>query len=217
MPWYALYTKPRHEKKVYSLLKDKKYDLFLPLISRMRQWKDRKKKVELPLFTSYLFVNFDYKYRFDVLETEGVVKIVNFCGTPAEVPEWQINSLRNMLNFPETLRLEQDINKAVDSLLKIKNRINKIIYGLKITVYDGDNQKGFPGNPLPKELIAKVIFEEKKNDQLNHYPVVDMPVHFSFDTFSLASGSVFVSITGLQANPCTGPVGVSLDQVIAFQ
>ena len=106
MPWYALYTKPRHEKKVDSLLSDKDIESYLPIVKRRQQWKDRKKTVEMPLFSSYIFANFEYKYRFDVLETDGVVKIVNFNGVPAVVPGWQIDSLRQMLEFPETVQLE---------------------------------------------------------------------------------------------------------------
>jgi transcription antitermination factor NusG len=106
LSWYAIYTKPRHEKKVHVLLTEKDIETFLPLITRKRQWKDRKKNVEMPLFSSYLFVNFEYKYRFDVLETDGVVKIINFNGVPAVVPEWQIESLRQMLTFPKTVQLE---------------------------------------------------------------------------------------------------------------
>ena len=77
MPWYALYTRPRHEKTVYERLSEKEFDTYLPLVKRVSQWKDRKKKIEEPLFKSYLFCNFEYKYRFDVLETNGIVKIIN--------------------------------------------------------------------------------------------------------------------------------------------
>jgi transcription antitermination factor NusG len=109
MPWYALYTKPRHEKKVNQLLLEKNQEVYLPVIARISQWKDRKKKVDEPLFKSYIFSNFKYKYRFDVLQTDGVVKIVNFHGEPAVVPDWQIESLKKMLEFPQTLRLENFI------------------------------------------------------------------------------------------------------------
>ena len=93
MPWYAIYTRPRHEKTVNGKLLEKEFDTYLPLVKRVSQWKDRKKKIEEPLFKSYLFVYFEYKYRFDVLETNGVVKIINFNGKPAVVPDWQIDSL----------------------------------------------------------------------------------------------------------------------------
>ena len=112
MPWYALYTKPRHEKTVEIQLRDKKFEVFLPMITRVRQWKDRKKKVDIPLFSSYLFVNLDYKYRFDVLQTDGVVKIVTFNGTASVVPDWQIESLRTMLTHPQTLELERYVKQG---------------------------------------------------------------------------------------------------------
>jgi transcription elongation factor/antiterminator RfaH len=123
MTWYALYTKPRHEKKVNISLVEKDYETFLPLITRIRQWKDRKKKVEIPMFSSYLFINFDYKNRFNVLETDGVVKIVNFHGVPASVPDWQIDSLRKMLEFPARICLEKyikpgEIVEIVDGVMK---------------------------------------------------------------------------------------------------
>ncbi len=106
MPWYAIYTRPRHEKTVNEKLLEKDYEAFLPLVKRVSQWKDRKKKVEEPLFKSYMFVNFEYKYRFDVLETNGVVKIINFNGNPAVVPDWQIESLKKMLESPEPVQVE---------------------------------------------------------------------------------------------------------------
>ncbi|MBN2425502.1 MAG: UpxY family transcription antiterminator [Calditrichaceae bacterium] len=105
--WYAVYTKPRHEKKAEELLKNKGIETFLPLVKRVRQWKDRKKKVELPLFNGYLFVHIDYKYRFDILGTHGIVKIINFKGIPAVVPDWQIQSLKQMLEHPELVQLEE--------------------------------------------------------------------------------------------------------------
>ena len=104
--WYAIYTKPRHEKKVNDRLLEKKMEVFLPLITQVKQWKDRKKKVEEPLFKSYIFARFDYKFRHRILETDGVVKIVNFFGEPAVVPDWQIDALRSVIRIPEKIRLE---------------------------------------------------------------------------------------------------------------
>ncbi|MBD3225537.1 MAG: UpxY family transcription antiterminator [Caldithrix sp.] len=104
--WYAIYTRPKHENKVYDQLVEKDIEAFLPLVPRIRIWKDRKKKLMMPMFTSYLFAYFDYKNRFDVLHCKGVVKIVNFRGKPAVVPEWQISSLKRMLEFPDQIVVE---------------------------------------------------------------------------------------------------------------
>jgi transcription antitermination factor NusG len=106
MPWYALYTRPRHEKKVYSFLIEKDFIAFLPLRERVKQWKDRKMKIEVPLFSSYVFSDFNYRNRFEILETQGIIKIIHFHGKPAVIPDWQIDSLKKMLESPATLRLE---------------------------------------------------------------------------------------------------------------
>ncbi len=82
--WYAIYTNPRAEKKTAEKLSEKGIEVYLPLQSTIKQWSDRKKKVEEPLFKSYLFVcvNFEAE-RLSVLETQGVVKFVRIGG---EVP-----------------------------------------------------------------------------------------------------------------------------------
>lgn len=95
--WYAVYTKARHEKKVHNRLIEKGIESFLPLVKTLRQWKDRKKWVELPLFNNYLFVNIDIKERIKVLETDGVVRIVSSGGKPIAIPDWQIDSLKKIL------------------------------------------------------------------------------------------------------------------------
>ena len=117
--WYALYTRPRHEKKVAEFLNEKKQEVFLPLIKTMRQLKDRKREVELPLFASYIFSKFEYKERFSILETHGIIKIVNFKGIPATVPDWQIESLKAILENPESLRLENYFKQG--DLVEVKN------------------------------------------------------------------------------------------------
>ncbi len=106
MPWYALYTRPRHEKKVYEALIEKGIEAFLPLIKTLRQWKDRRKWVEMPLFNSYVFVNMEYRDRFTALQTKGVVRLVAFGGVPATIPDWQIQQLKRLIEHPETLRTE---------------------------------------------------------------------------------------------------------------
>lgn len=75
--WYAVYTNPRAEKKTYKALSDIGVETYLPLQTTLKQWSDRKKKVEEPLFKSYLFVNINYEKEFlTVLQTKGVVKFV---------------------------------------------------------------------------------------------------------------------------------------------
>ncbi|MBA7536674.1 Transcription antitermination protein RfaH [subsurface metagenome] len=92
--WYAVYTKPRSEKQVYKRLSDTGIDSFLPLQKTLRQWSDRKKMVEILLFTSYVFVHIDTLDHEKVLKTNGVVKYVSFEGKAAAIPQDQIDNLK---------------------------------------------------------------------------------------------------------------------------
>ena len=76
--WYAVYTRPRFEKQVVKALLDQGIEGYLPLIKTMRQWSDRKKMVEVPLFSSYVFVHINRSAYDQVLQTQGVVKYISF-------------------------------------------------------------------------------------------------------------------------------------------
>lgn len=107
MSWYALYTRPRHEKKVHDQLLEKGVESFLPLQKEKRYWKDRRKVVEMPLFNGYVFVNIHLKDRFDALQTHGVVRLVGFGGEPVSIPDWQIEQLQRVLAGTESLQPEE--------------------------------------------------------------------------------------------------------------
>jgi len=95
--WLAVYTKPRHEKVADQNLQEKGIESYLPLVKRTRLWKDRKKKVWMPLFKSYLFVRIPLKETLYVLQTYGVHHIVRFNGAYGIVPEHQIEAIRQIL------------------------------------------------------------------------------------------------------------------------
>ena len=96
--WYALYTRPRVEKRVASILEEKEIRAFLPTRSVIRQWSDRKKIVEEPLFPSYVFVFADLAERYRSLQSKGVVRMVQFNGKPAQIPEEQIETIYRILD-----------------------------------------------------------------------------------------------------------------------
>jgi len=132
--WYALYTRPRHEKKAYELLVEKGAEVFLPLVKEHKIYGQRKKLVEKPLFSSYLFCRFEHKYRIPILETHGIIKIVNFNGVPAVIPDWQIESLKILLQNPHPFRLENylrpgDLVEVTDGPFKGMKGMVKIIKG----------------------------------------------------------------------------------------
>ena len=88
--WFALYTKPRWEKKVNQLLIDKGVECYCPLNKVKRKWSDRTKTLEEPLFKSYVFVKVTEEERTKVRLTNGVVNFVYWNGKPAIVREKEI-------------------------------------------------------------------------------------------------------------------------------
>ena len=98
LPWYALYVHSRAEKKVHTRLLSMGVEAFLPLVTKIKYWSDRKKKVEEPLFKSYLFVRADERIRFDILAIPGVTRFVSFEKKAVIVPENQINAIKKYCN-----------------------------------------------------------------------------------------------------------------------
>jgi transcription antitermination factor NusG len=91
--WFALQTRSRHEKVVRDELAKRNIEHFLPTITRLSQWKDRKKQVEFPLFHGYCFARFPLNERLPVLQSTGVVRIVSCDGRPEPIPLAEIESL----------------------------------------------------------------------------------------------------------------------------
>ncbi len=98
--WYALYTNPRAEKKVEQELLKRSYQVFLPQRITIKQWSDRKKKVTVPLFPSYIFICIDDIERnyFDILNTPGVVKFIRMGKDIVSIRAKQIQEIRLFLS-----------------------------------------------------------------------------------------------------------------------
>lgn len=92
--WFAIWTRSRHEQVVRDQLARKNIDAFLPTMPRWSRWKDRKKKIDWPLFPGYCFARFDLDDVLPVLKCVGVVNIVSFDGKPAAIPESELDSIR---------------------------------------------------------------------------------------------------------------------------
>lgn len=101
--WYAVAPRSRHEKAVAEQLWQKDVECFLPLQEILSKWKDRYKKVQLPLFPGYLFVHVPIQERrLDILKVPSVVRIIGFEGQPSPIPEDQLESLKRLVfsNLP---------------------------------------------------------------------------------------------------------------------
>ena len=107
--WYAIYTRAKAEKKVYKQLKEKGIEAFLPLQTTLKQWSDRKKKVEEPLFRSYIFVKIDYiKEYVEVLQTYGAVYFVKINKIPVVVRDNHIEIVRRLINEGKTIEISNE-------------------------------------------------------------------------------------------------------------
>ena len=99
--WFAVYIRARAEKKVKESLDKKEIENYLPLKKHLRQWSDRKKWVEMPVISGYIFVKINSTDRLDVLKTDFVLGYVRYLGADAKIPENQMNAMKCMLGQSE--------------------------------------------------------------------------------------------------------------------
>ncbi len=104
--WLALYTRPRWEKKVHQFLEEKGIESYCPLNKVRRQWSDRVKTVEEPLFKSYVFVRVNEGERTAVRLTNGAINFIYWNGKPAQVRDREIEAIRRFLDEHEEVELE---------------------------------------------------------------------------------------------------------------
>src|SRR5580765_730663 len=97
MFWYAAYTSSRHEKTVAEHLRQREVECFLPLYETVRRWNNGRHRVQLPLFPSYVFVRMGVRDKLRVLQVPGLSQLVSFQGSPAVLPDAEIETLRSAL------------------------------------------------------------------------------------------------------------------------
>lgn len=113
--WYAAYTSANHEKRVAEQLGLRSIENFLPVYKSLSRWKDRKVWLQRPLFPGYIFVRFALRDRLQVLQVPGIAKLVSFSGTPAPLPEQEIEVLK--------AGLEGGIHAEPHPYLKVGRRV----------------------------------------------------------------------------------------------
>lgn len=96
--WFAIWTRSRHEQVVRGQLERKGYEAFLPTIPKWSRWKDRKKKIDWPLFPGYCFARFNARDRLSIVQCTGVVSIVSFDGEIAPIPDVEIDGIRTLVD-----------------------------------------------------------------------------------------------------------------------
>ncbi len=152
--WYALYTKPRWEKKIDSVLIRKGIESWCPLQKVERQWSDRKKIIEDPLFKSYVFVRIAPDERTKVLMTDGVLNFVHYLGKPAIIKDAEVDTIKKYL-------AEKDASIAILSEEGFQNEMKiKVNHGVFMgnegTVIRGGKKKVY----VKLESLGQVMVVE---------------------------------------------------------
>ena len=122
--WYAIYTRPRWEKKVAAILDEKGIENYLPLTKTLKIWSDRKKWVREPLFRSYIFVHVNKKDYFPAIQTPGAVKYVSFENKAVSIPPLQIEAVKTFIESGEDLLADIPDVKIGDRVLVTRGPLN---------------------------------------------------------------------------------------------
>lgn len=139
--WHALYSKPRWEKKLDSFLIQKGFESYCPINKVQKQWSDRKKIVEEPLFRSYVFVKINENERLNVLTTPGALQFVYYDKKPAIIKDEEIDLIKNFLLEEETkIEIVDGITFKENTKVKIKRGVfidaeGTVLKGNKKRVY----------------------------------------------------------------------------------
>tara|TARA_R110002073_G_scaffold72537_1_gene177524 strand:+ start:529321 stop:529863 length:543 start_codon:yes stop_codon:yes gene_type:complete len=123
--WYAIYTRPRFEKKLNQQLTEQDYITYLPLVTTLKQWSDRKKKVQTPLIPSYIFIKANEADLKESLRFHGVISVLKHLGKPAIVQDYEIENLKILLNAPEKILTTENKNLKKGEIVMVENGVLK--------------------------------------------------------------------------------------------
>lgn len=159
--WFALYTKSKSEFKASEQLKAIGIDHYLPTITKIKQWSDRKKKITEPIIRGYIFIYAYEKERLRSLEQDSIVRCILDNGKAARIPDWQIENLKKILDAKSDFLVHEGL-----------------VPGKKVLIKEG-----------PLEGVIGVIkkFEDGKNaiavsiDLLNRSVIAHLPTESMFE------------------------------------
>jgi len=136
--WFALYTKPRQEFKAVEQINAEQISFYMPTVTRLKKWSDRKKRVTEPVLRGYIFIYATEKERLTALEQNSIVRCITERGIPAKIPDWQIENLRKFLE------------SSTDVIV-----LNTIPAGTKVIIKEG-----------PFQGVVGQVMEEKREKYL---------------------------------------------------
>jgi transcription antitermination factor NusG len=142
--WYAIYTRPKHEKTVSEILTSKGFETFLPLYLSRHRWSDRTKVVSLPLFPSYVFLKGGLDRRLALLTTPGLHSLVSCAGQPAVICPDEMDALRRtaesglrvephpFLKCGDRVRVKSGPLAGVEGILLRKKNLSRLVVSVEM-------------------------------------------------------------------------------------
>ncbi len=119
LSWFAIHTRSRAEKKVFERLNNLEFETFLPLLTTIKQWSDRKKKIVEPLIKSFVFVKTSNNKFPEILQVPGVLNILKYLGKPAIVRDVEIENLKILIGNSESVTIINPINLLEGELVEV--------------------------------------------------------------------------------------------------
>jgi transcription antitermination factor NusG len=133
LSWYAIYTRPRWEKKVAALLLERGIENYCPLNKVTRKWSDRRKVVVEPVFKGYVFVRVEEKNKWAVRDVPGILNFVYWLGKPAKIRDEEIEMIRKFLNEFSDVQVEAK-GLVVNSEVRIRQGVLMNYKGIVLEV-----------------------------------------------------------------------------------
>lgn len=142
--WYAVRTRSRHEKLVRDQLEKQGIEPLLPTVKRLSQWKDRRKEVEVPLFSGYCFVKFLQQDKLVVQKVSGVVEVVGSGSRPEPIPDEEIAAIKTLmasvlpydphpyLHEGMTVEVVRGPLQGVQGILLRKEKRHRLVIGVRL-------------------------------------------------------------------------------------
>jgi transcriptional antiterminator NusG len=153
--WYAVRTRSRHEKLVARQLENQGIESFLPVVTQLRTWSDRRKQVEAPLFSGYAFLRMIHSSddRVRVLRTQGVVSLVGVHGSGTPIPDHQIDDIKTLVS--SRIPYEEHTFLRVGQRVRVRGGALDGIQGI-LVAENGDRSLVISVEPIQRSLCVRV-------------------------------------------------------------
>jgi len=132
--WFAVYTKPRWEKKVANILEEQAIENYCPLNKVVKQWSDRKKIVLEPIFKSYVFVRVPEAEKWELRDINGIINFVYWLGKPARIKDQDILTIKKFLNEFSEVSVEETPKLEVNGKVRVKQGVLMNYHGILVEI-----------------------------------------------------------------------------------